>query len=418
MPKFLQRRRRQWYGVLEIPKALRTVFGKPRFIQSLKTESLTTAEQRVLILVGKWKALIIDARRTGGTGNLALEAEVRRLRYEYDKLQVEPEDAWMYDDGLTNAVESIAEKYPESGSEVHARITGKAVSITEFVDDWLSTLDNEPKTIDMKKSDVLRFAQTFRLASDATQKKVRVWVDDDLVEKQGLSAKTARRIVSSCRGYWAYLAKVRDLEQTEPFSGAVAPQSRKKTKAQVASARKGFTQADVVRLAVAAGDNAQLRDLIVLAAYTGARIEELCSLKLVDVLSDRIKVVDAKTEAGWREIPIHSKIKPLVGQLKAEATGEYLLSGLSFNKYLDRSNAIGKRFGRLKAKLGFGGDYVFHSIRKGVATQFENAGTDEIAASRILGHEIKTMTYGLYSGGTALKQLAKAIEVLNYDGLP
>ena len=417
MPKFLQRRRRQWYGVLEIPKALRPLFGKARFIQSLKTESLTTAEQRVLLVVGKWKALIIDARRAGGIGNLALEAEVRRLRYEYDRLQVEPEDAWMYDDGLTNAVESIAEKYPESGSEVHARITGKAVSITEFVDDWLSTLDNEPKTIDMKKSDVLRFAQTFRLASDATQKQVQKWAADELMEKQGLSAKTARRIVSSCRGYWAYLAKVRGLEQPEPFTGAVATQRKKKTKADVANARKGFTQADVVRLAVAAGDDAQLRELIVLAAYTGARIEELCSLKLVDLFSDRIKVVDAKTEAGWREIPIHSKVEGLLDRLKADATSTYLLTGLSFNKYGDRSNAIGKRFGRLKAKLGFGGDYVFHSIRKGVATQFESAGIAENEAARILGHEISTMTYGLYSGGVALKRLAEAIEVLEYEGL-
>ena len=46
-----------------------------------------------------------------------------------------------------------------------------------------------------------------------------------------------------------------------------------------------------------------------MAAHTGARIEELCSLKLEQVLADRFKIEDAKTEAGWRIIPIHDDIK-------------------------------------------------------------------------------------------------------------
>ena len=45
-----------------------------------------------------------------------------------------------------------------------------------------------------------------------------------------------------------------------------------------------------------------------------------------------------------------------------------LFPELTLNKYGERSNAIGKRFGRLKTKLGYGEDYVFHSFRKGFAT--------------------------------------------------
>ena len=52
----------------------------------------------------------------------------------------------------------------------------------------------------------------------------------------------------------------------------------------------------------------------------------------------------------------------------------YLLSGLTFNKYGDRSNAIGKRFGRLKQSLGFSEKKVFHSIRKTVVTLLEDGG--------------------------------------------
>ena len=57
-----------------------------------------------------------------------------------------------------------------------------------------------------------------------------------------------------------------------------------------------------------------------MAAHTGARIEELCSLKLEQVMDDRFKIEDAKTEAGWRIIPIHDDIKQLVARLKDEST--------------------------------------------------------------------------------------------------
>ena len=62
MPSYLQKRRRRWYAVHEIPKALRPQFGKPRFVQSLETESRTVAERRVLQVVAGWKGQIATAR--------------------------------------------------------------------------------------------------------------------------------------------------------------------------------------------------------------------------------------------------------------------------------------------------------------------------------------------------------------------
>ena len=102
-----------------------------------------------------------------------------------------------------------------------------------------------------------------------------------------------------------------------------------------------------------------LNDLIRLGAYTGCRIEELCSLKLVDVSSEAISIVDPKTPAGKREIPLHKEIRQLVTRLKDTSTDGYLISGLGFNKYGNRSNAVGKRFGRLKRKLGFGSRLMY-----------------------------------------------------------
>lgn len=289
----------------------------------------------------------------------------------------------------------------------------------ELLEDWLATLDNEAKTIDMKRSDVLRFSQRFRLTKDVGRQAVLDWVDH-LLHEERLSPATVRRIVSACRGYWAFLQRRGSAAGTgDPFSKAVPPAPRKKTKAQLAAQRKAFTPEQVVVLLEAAetkGDTPLLR-LIWLAMWTGCRIEELCSLRLSHVLADRLQIEDAKSEAGWREVPVHSRLLPLVHELSATSRDGYLLSDLSTNKYGDRSNAIGKRFGHLKTAQGFGRDYVFHSIRKTVATQLEAAGVQESVSARILGHEVPTMTYGLYSGGVPFQVKREAFEIIDYPGV-
>ena len=98
-----------------------------------------------------------------------------------------------------------------------------------------------------------------------------------------------------------------------------------------------------------------LVDLILIGMHTGARIEEICSLlcKDINLEEESITIEDGKTDAGNRVIPIHPYIKDLVKALIESSTDDYLLSKLTKNKYGDRSNAIGKRFGRLKTKQNF-----------------------------------------------------------------
>ncbi len=62
MPSYLQKRRRLWYDILEIPKPLRARLGKPRYVKSLETDSRTVAERRVLPVVTAWKNEIARAR--------------------------------------------------------------------------------------------------------------------------------------------------------------------------------------------------------------------------------------------------------------------------------------------------------------------------------------------------------------------
>jgi integrase len=167
-----------------------------------------------------------------------------------------------------------------------------------------------------------------------------------------------------------------------------------------------------------AGKDRALSDLIRLALYTGARIEELCSLRVEDaVMEDNhraLRIRQSKTQAGVKFVPLHPAITPVVDRLIEESGDGFLISSGAKNQYDQRSPGLSKRFSRLKKELGFGPELVFHSLRKTVTTKLEQAGVIEGVAADIVGHEKRTMTYGLYSGGTSMAQKMEAISKISY----
>lgn len=114
--------------------------------------------------------------------------------------------------------------------------------------------------------------------------------------------------------------------------------------------------------------------------------------------------VSNKTQAGDRTVPIHEGLSGLLRALEARADAQgYLLPMTAENRLGERGMAIGKAFGRLKTSLGFPSTLVFHSIRKTVATALQDAGCPEHIAADILGHKIRTMSYGVYGTGSAIE---------------
>lgn len=106
---------------------------------------------------------------------------------------------------------------------------------------------------------------------------------------------------------------------------------------------------------------------------------------------------------------MHAVLLPVLRDA-ASNQGEYVIPDLNIDSRGERGKVLGKRFGRLKTAMGFKGRAkVFHSIRKTVRTQLEQAGVSEGMAADILGHEKQTMTYGLYSAGSSLKQKQQAM---------
>lgn len=410
MPRYLERRKRRWYAVLDVPKDVQDTLGKRRFVASLGTESLTEAERLVLTVVAQWKAEI-DAARRGIS--LPLELEAKRARDAFERADKDGRE--IIDVVLSDQLEMLHKQSPSAADTFYYLTKGQSVNLGDWIDEWLATLDNVPKTIDMKRSDVLRFVEAFPYSHLVKKAEVRRWAYETQ-HRENLKPATVRRIITHCRGYWRYLQrKAYVTGEDDPFADAVE-RKRSRTKARVEEARGDFSQEDVVKLLAAAKaiPDQQLHDLIAIGMWTGCRIEEICSLKLSEVKDDRLLITDAKSSAGNRVIPIHPQLAPTLQRLRRDSSDGYVLSGLTFNKYGDRSNAVGKRFSRLKTKMGFGGSYVFHSVRKTVATLLENAGVPENIAADILGHEKQTMTYGLYSGGTSFELKRDALMKLSY----
>ena len=202
-------------------------------------------------------------------------------------------------------------------------------------------------------------------------------------------------------------------DEHEPFTKLDVARQAKRVDPR--TKRQPFEPADVVKLLEAAKErDDQLGDLVTLAMWTGCRIEELCSLRVDRVKEDYLEIVEAKSAAGWRQVPIHKELASTMARLVEDSTDGYVLSGLTGNKYGHRQNVIGKEFGKLKTALGFGPQHVFHSYRKTVVTVLENEGVPENVVADLIGHEKTTMTYGLYSGGLSLAVKREALAKLTY----
>jgi len=271
-------------------------------------------------------------------------------------------------------------------------------------------------------SDVELLTDQFPTAPLITIKSVDLWIRH-IAKKGELTASSVNRIIGSGKNFFKYLQLIKEVPQSESNPFIVPTEFKISNKPNSKSINKTqswlpFSPKEIVGLHQdALNEHQTLADLILIAMHTGARIEEICSLlcKHINLHEQSITIVDAKTEAGERTIPIHPFIKDRIEELIEESTDDYLLTGLTKNKYGDRSNAIGKRFGRLKTKHNFSSRYVFHSIRKTFTTMLENAGVGENLAADIVGHEKPRITYGLYSGGASLEVMREAIKKITYE---
>lgn len=419
-PDNLEQRSGLWYAVVMVPKDVQAAIGKGKFIQSLKTHSQQEARLRSLPLISRWKAEIKKAR--GSTDALADEA----MLWKRDLATATRDDGEnefgteeIIVDALVERAETIAAMQGSTrATDFYNMALGKLTPLGPLYETWKGQLGLAQKTMDQMGRDVQKLVAHFKGIESITPRAVNGWVDKLIAD--GHTNSSIERILNACRSLWRYLRETSevDYDAIDPFVGIMDRISRKVAKNRQGRVAWAPEQVATIYAAAIEGGDTALADTIALGAYTGARINELATLTKDDVTpDDSLLIRESKTEAGIREVPVHPAIKKVIERLVSDSQDGYLIPTDAKNKYGNRGDVVGKRFGRLKTSLGFPKkSHVFHSIRKTLITLLENAGVPEGVAADIAGHEKKTMTYGVYSAGSQLEIKRKELAKVSFPG--
>jgi integrase len=165
--------------------------------------------------------------------------------------------------------------------------------------------------------------------------------------------------------------------------------------------------------------------LPLLGYFTGMRIEELCQLRIQDVMTmNGVHCIRVSSEAGSlktinaeRIVPIHSHLKQLgfiefVNSLDATKSIR-LWHALKANAYGKFSSAYSKRFGKFKRRIGINDKKLtFHSLRHTFANELKQAGVSEHVIAQLIGHSNSSITMGRYGKEYEVDNLSEAVEKL------
>ena len=436
MAKNLIKRGDIYYANVQVPMDVRGILGRTTFQKSTKHRQLRNAEIAAAPWIAEWLQQI-DEARSNPDATLERMAKLMALKRE----QEEHQEYWDYEyetdaegkptgrkHGYTDAELTI--DYYLDGLDPHLKPSEvkrmkelyygrNGIPLGLFISSWIA--DQYPRstarTQAEARSAIENLIEFFPTLTDLTIRNRQRWI-----KSETRAVKTVTKALSFVRSYYSWLRENQHVGASEinPFHTDDIKMPKKLAAKQ---SYLPFTVSDVVKLRKAAADLAddKLVAFIDIAQWTGMRLAEVAQISSESVVVvdgvECLKVkADAKTTAGSnRLIPIADTLASRV-PLKELPTPPAPKVNKRSNKSVPyEGQEVGKRFGRLKAKLGYSRQHVFHSIRKTAATVFEQAGVAEGITADIIGHEKQTMTYGLYSGGTSVGQRKEAVDA--YEAL-
>jgi len=157
-----------------------------------------------------------------------------------------------------------------------------------------------------------------------------------------------------------------------------------------------------------------------LAAYSGARLNEVCQLNVADIQrTDGIWAINLnadcedksiKTQAGNRLVPLHAKILKLgfldyVDQIRNEKQ-QKLFPNLKKMKSTGYGTMISRWFAKYLKKLGIKKKGKnFHSFRHTVVNKLTNEKVYQPFIRELIGHSHGSITLDVYGGRKPLDVL-------------
>jgi integrase len=429
---YLKKRRQTWYVYVTVPPALQSIVGKQKLERTLKTRDLATANRLKHAVVAEFKSYLDSVRKSISAGT-PLDQVITASRALANSVKIgatsrdNAVDAWsrMLDDYLDDnhgrdsktgeylTDDHVTEKLVIAGSLVN---NPDMVILSTALDDYLADVSKRirKQTLDAKEKRIRDFMLWLKVDKEpqhVTKKEAGRFLTDSL-SKRDLSTKSIKDFLSDLSAFFNWL-EGRGVIENNPFKGLSTTIKDSSRGLKNSTQRREWSEHELLLLLGKLKNKTdnRLTALTLLGLYTGMRSNELAEIELTDVHDCYIHIPEGKTESSIRDVPIHPIIKPLVDKLKQSSTDGYLITGLKRGGSDQKRNHYAvKRFGIIKNEAGVkDAAVVFHSLRKNFSGELERAGISENLAQQIVGHKKQSLTYGLYSQGVRIGQLAEAV---------
>ena len=453
----------EWHGSklrvrVKVPKAARAVLGKGKLTYPLHTDSLTEANRLKEFHVLRLKATIKAALLPDAFRPDDLTVEAMRVReavaaerdgppkVDYDNPLAPGQGVIVTDeaDWAVERAEAIADKHGKAAAHrFHNLASGKVLPLALNLETWLLQINHAGRTkrdYRVAVRDLRRWLGKHDIEETvqaATRQLAARYITESLIP--GHAVRTVNKAISSLSAYWKWLVRRGDAVDN-PWAGQLLPKPKQHRQGE-GIRKRPFTDDEVAKLLSGPADK-MLADLMCIAALSGMRIEEICSLRLADCADDLFTIAFAKTPAGQRQVPIHSVLQPIVAaRCEGKGRGDLLfheLPPVAPSRQDDNrlSDPATKAFTRYRRACGVDevergakqSNIDFHSFRRWFAARAHRAlqegvtGFTPWTVADVIGHDRKAlplgMTFGTYAGPSEFAARRACIEAVKLPALP
>ena len=464
----LMRRGNTFYSRVQVPLRLQPLFGKKEVLKSLRTvdpeeakllslkvaaelkkvfaaldKKLKTPDPVTVARDYQHKTLADDAawRQRADLSDDEVEAEASALTDALERLVDDPTaisrllDRVLMEQGLHVPASQrplFARELLRSEQEtlriLLARTDGKVEevgpTVTELLEKYLTDRQLGSKGEADVRACIARLVAIIgdKRACEVSKADVRTYREKLFALK--LAPATTKKALTMISTLFRFGVE-QGLCQSNPLSDGLTRVTRK---ADQTLGRLPYTSEQIVTLLTAASKlEGARRWLPWLAAFTGARVEELGGLRVQDVRQEQgVWCLDIqptadrrlKTRGSARKIPLHSRLicEGFLEYVKTVPPDGRLFPELRADKHGVFTSRFGKWYGLFSDKCGITDKrHVFHSYRHSWIDAARRAKVEPEIRSALLGHSTAsgTMT-ARYGSGHDLKALQEAVNAVRY----
>jgi integrase len=418
--------RGKWQVRIAIPADVRPALGgKTCLIETLGPD-LNAANLLKGGIVTRFQSMILEARSPGDP--LLKEARAIRRRLDASRGDEEEMEAHL----LANHLGDRIEQEQGGNAAYHPAYkiaVGFNAPLEHYLDDWLADRGFIGKTkMQHRKAFSILSEWCNSHSIEPTLEAVTKRVVRDFIAKclrvRLAAPKTINRYLSTYRTHWAWLVQ-QDRVAANPWDKTHVTE-RSQSHEDDDDGTRPFT-GDEVRALLTGSAPPPLPDLMLVAAFTGARIDAICNLRVRDCGGDRFNVRKAKKEKRARPVPIHPQLKSVVARRRfGKEPDEFLFHELpAATVTRPRSAAASQAFTRYRRSVGIDArpegqrqsNVNFHSWRRWFITEAERAGQHPHIIEAVVGHKRSGMSLDVYSAGPSIEQLRACVEAVQLPSL-